>query len=686
MLQRFFTRVGTLLKSRGTGAFLLASIILGFLVGVAAAVLVLLIGLVEGVTEWFDGWWDLGRWLWLVVIPIGLFASWWINRKFGPGISGGGVTETMVGLTLNNGYLPTRAVPAKTVATAATLGTGGSGGREGPIVLIGAALGSSFGRYGRFGQDQIRSLLAAGAGAGIGASFNAPIAGMLFALEVILGSFAIRHLNAVVIASVVAAVTTQQIIGEERLLTSRSHELGDPKQLVLFAVLALVAVVFGLLFLKVIDVVGRIRARARFTPWLIPLVAGVIVAAIGLAAPESLGTGQDFLNELLRLPDGGDYVWYALFAIAGAKILTTVVTRSGGGSAGTFMPALVIGGALGSGFAILVQPVWGFSELDAGAFAVVGMAASVSATARAPLTAVILVFEVTGDYGLVLPLMLAAALGTFLGDKLHPDSAYIAPLTKRGIHLPRNEDIDLLDTVTVREVMSAADTVATPSMSLAFAVDRLNATRHHGIPVVDDRRRLAGIITLTDIADAGGPSEDVTVGEAMTKSPIVVTADQPVSSALARMAAFGIGRMPVVAEDDPTRIVGMFRRESVVRAYHHALGTATGRELYRERVRLRTDPGAAFFDVPIRRGSPLAGVRVRDVAWPVDATVVSVRRGASVLIPHGDTTLDVGDSLTAFGSGTAREELAHLAEPLEEPTAEWRHPLLDTHPDREFED
>jgi CIC family chloride channel protein len=503
---------------------------------------------------------------------------------------------------------------------------------------------------------------------------------MLFALEVILGSFAIRHLNSVVIASVVAAVTTQVLVGEERILTSPAHELNDPKQLLLFVGLALFAVAFGLFFLKVTDAVRTARSQTRLRPWAIPVVAGVAVAIVGLVLPDTLGTGQDFLSDLLRLQDAGDHVWWALLAVGAGKAVTNALTKVGGGSAGTFMPSLVIGGAVGAGFAILVDPLWTFSDIDPGAFAVVGMAATFAAVARAPLTSVVIVFEVTGDYGLVLPLMLGAALATFLGDRFHPDSEYTAPLTKRGIHLPSNEDIDLLDTVTVREVMSACDTVVAPDVDLESLERLLTQTRHHGIPVVDDAGRLAGVVTVSDIESAGGPRTDRTVAEAMSSQPITVTADQPVSAALARMAALGVGRMPVVAEDDAHRIVGMFRRESVVRAYHHALGTATGRELYRERVRQRTDPGSTFFEVPLLGGSPVAGKRVRELDWPASATLVSVRRGSSVLIPHGETELEVGDTLTAFGTGTAREELSHLLEPAEDPTSEWKHPLLGDEP------
>lgn len=639
-----------------------ASLVVGFLVGLGAALLVWGIQEVDALVTWLADAFGVQRWVVLAAVPAGMLASWALNERFGPGVSGGGVTETMLGVSLEAGYLPTRLIPSKILATAATIGTGGSGGREGPIVLIGGAIGSSFARYTRFGQDQIRSLVAAGAGAGIGASFNAPIAGMMFALEVILGSFAIRHLNAVVIVSVVAAVTVRVLVGEEQFLSGPAHRLDDPRQLVLYAVLALLAVGFGIFYLKVLDATERAGLPRRVPRWLRPILGGVAVAAIGVALPDTLGTGQAFLGRLLRLEDGADLVWWVLLVVAASKAVSASLTHSWGGSVGSFMPSMVVGGAMGAGFALLVAPAWTLSEINPGAFAVVGMAATLSAVARSPLTAVILVFEVTGDYGLVLPLMLAASLATFLTDRIVPDNAYELPLRRKGIHLPTVEDIDLLDTVLVGDVMSQVR-IARPDMTLRELDELLEAGHHHGLPVVDDGR-LVGIVTLTDLERMGGPSDDVTVAEAMTRRPITVTPTMPVSSALARMAALGIGRMPVVDEHDPQRLVGMFRRSSVVEAYHHALGATTGRHLYRERLKLRTLPGTTFFELPVRRGSPLAGKAVREVHWPEGATLVSVRRGPSVIIPHGNTQLRVGDLLTVFGTGNAREQLAALLEPV----------------------
>ncbi len=670
-MPRFRHWISHVFTQRGTAAFLLAAFVLGVLVGLGAAILVWTIKYsheIFGTVDDLLGW---GKWFLLLAIPVALLIAWGLDRRFGPGVASGGVTETMVAAGLHGGYMPTRLIPSKIIATAATLGAGGSGGREGPIALIGGAIGSSFSRYTGFGQDHVRSLVAAGAGAGIGASFNAPIAGMLFAMEVILRSFSVRHLNAIVITSVIAAVTTHLLVGQESILTSPAHELHDPRQLILFAALALVAVLFGVLFLRVLDKTSGFRLPARLPGWLIPVGAGIGVAAIGIAEPLALGTGQRYLSDLLAATSDTELIWWSLFLLAVMKIVATSLTRAGGGSVGTFMAALFIGGSIGAGFANLVDPVWTLSRIDPGAFAVVGMAATFAAVARAPLTSVIIVFEITGDYGLVLPLMLGAALATFLGDRLHADSAYTIALTRAGIHLPTMQDIDLLDTVDVGDVMTITDETAHPSMTLVELAEMLDRHHHHGLPVVE-KGELIGVVGLSDLEGADGDPSELTVGDVMTTKPITTTPGMPVSAALARMASFGLGRLPVVDDADPTHLVGMFRRESVVRAYHHALGTATGRELYRERVRLRSQPDAAFFESTVVTASPIANQAIRDIPWPEGAILVSIRRGTKVLIPHGNTRVEPGDRLTFFGTGDARIDAGHLMEPTKLPDHDWR--------------
>lgn len=658
------TKLRQAANSRGQTAFMAAALAIGFLVGLAVVVLVLLVDGASEFTEWVHEKVGNSDVEFFLTLPLGLFVAWALARRFSRNIESGGVTETISAVGLRAGYLSTRTIFPKLASTAATLGGGGSGGREGPIVMIGAAIGSSLSRYTRFSEDRIRSLVAAGAGAGIGATFNAPIAGMLFAMEVILGNLAIRHLNAVVVASVVAAVTTHTLVGEEQILSSPGGSFDDPRELLLYLLLGLIAVGAGLLFVQILTWVSDLKERYEWPDWTRPLTAGVVIAAIALVDDRALGTGQSFLSGLMRIGDTDsiDLVLWTLPVLAVLKMVTNALTRSAGGSAGTFMPSLFIGGVLGTALVMIVQPIWVFSDLQPGSYAMVGMAATFAAVARAPLTSIIMVFEITGNYSLVLPLMLAASVASFIADRVHQDSVYTMPLTRAGVHLVGTEDVDLLDTVTVGEVMTLLEDTLQPGMTVSEAASFLDESRHHGMPVVERDGSLAGVLTLIDVALAEGDPDEALVKDAMTSRPITVTPTMPVSSALARMAALGVGRLPVVDDNDPRKLVGMFRRDSVVAAYHHALGASTDRHLYRQRLRQRVQPGATFYEVPVPPGSAAAGRRVRELDWPEEAVLVSIRRDAAVIIPHGDTVIRVNDTITAFGHGDSRVAVAIVLE------------------------
>lgn len=676
MLTRLFKRtekggVDTALSATGdTAAFLGVSVIVGVLVGVAAAVL---IWATEGVADgfhWLNATFGGGRYFILFSVPAGLWAAYTLSKRFAPDTIGDGVPEATAALALHSGYLPTRSLFFKVVATALSIGGGGSAGREGPMVQIGATIGSSVARHSRLTEDQVRSLVAAGAGAAIGAAFNAPIAGMLFAMEVILGNFATRHLSSVVVASVAAAVTARTLVGVEVALRAPIYNLNDPRELFLYAILGLLVVPVAWAFLKLLDRAERPPEWLAQRSWLRPVTFGLIVAALGLLEPDILGTGQEFINGVLRASTGGEFVWYTLLAIVILKVAATSITLSSGGSGGAFFPSLFIGATLGASFALFVAPIWGFSDLRPGAFAVVGMAATFAAVGRAPLTAILIVFEVTGlEYGLVLPLMLTATLATTVVDRIHPESAYTMPLVRRGIRLVRTTEVDLLDTVTVRQVMAPPRSVP-PTFTLDEASAVFDQYRHHGLPVVENGR-LLGILTITDIVRARDAGDKPTAGSAMTTRPVTVTPDTHVSVALERMAVLGVGRLPVVANDNPKTLVGIFGRDGAVQAYHIGLASSTGQSLDRQRFRQRTDPGASFFDFRIPPGSVADRQPLREVPWPEGCTLVSVRRGRNVMVPTGDTTLIAGDVITAFGTTGGRSRvIERLNATADEPTAE----------------
>ncbi|MDP2624510.1 MAG: chloride channel protein, partial [Actinomycetota bacterium] len=520
MLRRLWTLLRTAMQRRGTAVFLALAVAVGVVVGLAAATL---IGALEGLgraIEWAGESLDAPRAIFLASIPLGLLTAWAIARRFAPEVEGDGVPEAAAALAVRSGYLPTRSAPFKILVTSLTIGSGGSAGREGPIVQVGSSIGSSIARHTGLGEDRVRSLVAAGAGAAIGASFNAPIAGMLFAMEVILGNFAIRHLNAVVVASVAAAVTTRSIVGEDLILRAFPHRVRDPRELALYAILGVLAALVGWLFLRAINGVDSLPKPRR--AWITPVVLGLLVAGVGLVEPRVLGTGQGYVLGLLNLLSTESIVWYAVLGICAAKVLATALTLGSGGSGGAFMPSLFIGAALGAGFADLIAPVWSVSTLEPGSFAVVGMAATFAAVARAPLTSILIVFEITQDYGLVLPLMLAASLATFLGDRVHRDSVYSMALRKMGIRPTRRTEVDLLDTVTVAEIVEREPVVTGSAVTTAEAQGLMDRHRLHGLPVVDDGR-LVGVITVSDIVRTGGPSDSVVVSEAMTPRPVTVT-------------------------------------------------------------------------------------------------------------------------------------------------------------------
>jgi CIC family chloride channel protein len=333
------------------------------------------------------------------------------------------------------------------------------------------------------------------------------------------------------------------------------------------------------------------------------------------------------------------------------------------------MPSLFMGAAVGTGYAALVQEAWP-STLEPSAFAVVGMAAMFAVVARAPLTAILMVFEVTGarDYQLILPLMLTATLGTFLADRFHNDSVYTLILRHKGMKVRKSGEVDLLDTITVGSVMTVTPSICQSQELVGDVEERMHASRSHGMPVVDGAR-LVGVVTLSDIARAEDKAS--TVAEVMTQRPATVVPSTPVSMALERMAVLGVGRLPVVAEEHADRLVGLFRREEAVRAYHEALTAGAVAEMSRARLAQRTHPGAGFYEFRIPPGSIADGKAIRDVAWPEGSTLVSIRRERDVTVPNGGTILASGDVVTAFGTASSKTVLIErLNAGADEPTAE----------------
>lgn len=657
---RLFRGLSQFFRRGGTPTLMVLAGLVGVGAGLGAFVLIKAIDLVASGASVIEGY--LGRAWPLVALPVAIWLTSRLIARFAPEVAGHGVPQIIASVAVRGGHIRARVAGLKTVATALTIGAGGSAGREGSIAQIGSSIGSWVARTARLGEDDVRVLVAAGAGAGISATFNAPIAGMFFAMEVILREFHVRHVHTVVVASVAGAVVSRTLVGEGLTFNVTPYALEDPKQLLLYGLLGLATVAMAWLFLTALDWF-EIKP-GKLPSWTRPLALATVAALLGVVRPEVLGSGQTFVNELLR-NDIQTAAWL-LGLLAVMKAIATAATLGGRGSGGIFMPSLFIGAATGSAFAKLVAPLWEWSTVQPGSYALIGMAATFAAVARAPLTSILIVFEITGDYGLVLPLMIATAVSTILAGRVRPESAYQAPLTRMGIHPAHVGVTDLLDTISVGDVVDPEVITVEPGISLGVVQGLLQRNRLHGVPVVADGR-LVGLIAESDIVRAGGPSDQVRAGDAMTPNPATVTPETPVSEALERMAALGVGRLPVVDSYDATRLVGVFRRQDVIAAYHQALGATARHGGLGDRLQARTQPGAHFFEVEVPSGSPADGRLVKEFPWPEGCLLVSINRGADLLVPTGNSVLQAGDAITAFGGDGPKDRLAERLAVMAQP-------------------
>ncbi|MEX2328265.1 MAG: chloride channel protein, partial [Nitriliruptoraceae bacterium] len=633
------------------GVMLLLAAATGLGTGVFAWLLLSLIELVVH-TAWSD---PLPRWQIVAVPTLGALVVGLLTARLVPEARGGGVVTTMESLALRGGRLRARVPLAATATTGVALGTGSSGGPEGPIVLIGGAIGSLLARLVPVGEDRTRSLVAAGAAAGIGASFNAPIGGMLFAIELLLGGMRrAGSLQVVVVAAVVASVTARQLVGEA--LTFRPTfglGLAAPRELLLYAALGAAAAVAAAGFRNGLRISRRVFSRVETfvgRPLSVAL-GGLCVGLIALVFPQVLGDGSslpaidgrsDPIQAMLEGELGAGWIGAGLLlALAVAKILATSASKGPGTSVGIFAPTLFTGAALGGAFGLVAAELFG-PEVQPAAFALVGMAAVFAATARAPLTAILIVFELTGSYGLVLPLMVAVGVAISVEEIRGTSSIYVEDLREKGILYGTTEDLDVLQTVEVSEVMTPDHPTVHESMLVSELDPYFHATGSHGFAVVDDDGRLVGMVSRADVEREGR-----TVGEVCTRRVVTVAPDDPVFRGVRRMASLDVGRIPVV---DPRtrRVLGMLRRADVVTAYQRGIERSVGAQQRGQAGRLRDLTGVRFVEFVLDDRAAAVGQSVAEVTWPPRTVVASVRRRGQVVVPTGDTRFEVGDELTVL--------------------------------------
>ncbi len=483
---------------------------------------------------------------------------------------GHGVPEVMEAVTLKGGVIRKRVVFVKSLASAITIGSGGSAGREGPIVQIGSAIGSTLGQILKVSVDRMRTLVACGAAAGIAATFNAPIAGAMFALEIILGDFGIAAFTPIVVSSVLATVISRVYLGAFPAFIVPQYTMVSLWEIPIYVLLGIIAGFVGVFFTTFLYKAEDFFDAVKIPDYLKASIGGVLVGLIGVYFPHVYGVGYDSITLALL----GQLSWGMLLGLAFIKILATSITIGSGGSGGIFAPSLFIGSMAGGVFGYFVHMLFPSVTSSIGAYSLVGMGAIVSATTHGPITAIMILFEMTGDYKIILPLMLSCIIATVVASQLKRDSIYTLKLARRGVDIRAGKEINILKSLTVKEAMTQEVVTIPSNMPLKKLVKFTLASKHSSFPLVDDEGLLSGIVTFQDFKEVffeEGLGDLVVAKELSPPKVITITKKENLDDALVKIGMKNIEQIPVVDENNPRKIIGILSRRDIFAAYNKAL-------------------------------------------------------------------------------------------------------------------
>lgn len=494
-----------------------------------------------------------------------------IIRFFAPEAGGHGVPEVIRAVAERNGLMRKRVVLTKSVASALTISSGGSAGREGPIIQIGAALASAFGQLVHVPPRQMRILAGCGAAAGIAATFNAPIAGTLFAVEVILGEFGILQISPIVIAAVISTVVARGAWGNEPVFHAQAFTLVSGFELVLYAGLGILCGLVAALFKQSMIRSELIFERLRRVPaWLKPALGGALTACIGVGLPAVYGDGYSTVNAALR--DG--LPWITLGLLLALKMAATVFTLGSGGSGGVFAPSLFIGAMAGG----LVGQITHWIPAPAGSpasYALVGMGGLVAGAMHAPITAMIMIFELTGTYSIILPLMAVCSISTLISSRLQRESIYTWSLARRGVDLFRGRSLDIFQRHPIRATLRTDFTCVPPTMPADQVLEQLLTGAHDTLYVTTPERRLLGVIHLAALKSVLLKREALRHGvlalDLADEHTPICTPDEELRIGMSRFGHSGLSELPVVDAPESRVLVGVLRHRDVVAVYNQEI-------------------------------------------------------------------------------------------------------------------
>lgn len=511
---------------------------------------------------------DLVDWIpWVIAIPtLGALGAG-ILLTLVPGARGSGIPQVKLAYATKTYRLRFRDAVGKFLIGTLQIGTGSSLGREGPTVQICSGVATGMGKLAGISAQNLKLLLPVGTAAGIAAAFNSPIAAVTFTIEEIIGQLEQTLLTGVIVAAALAAVVARSLNGDNPVFKiPQGYGLDHPSSLVTYVLLGIAAALISVAFTDALLWVRSKFSTSRVPVWARPSIGGLIAGGLAVAAMASLGvagvTGGGYASLIEAL--SGTFTVETLLVLGAIKLVATVMSYSSGGAGGIFAPTLFIGAMLGGAFGALDVELFGHHHSELGAFALVGMGAVFAGTIRAPITSVLIIIEMTGGYGLTLPLMISNMSAYAIARRLRPLQIYEALLVQDG-HAPHAPRVETLDGVTLDRIELEPDPhTLSPADPASLVVQQIaSAGRQEVFPVVDGERRLVGLITLDDIAQLAAESdlEGLVCAADLMRPATSVRPHEQVQRALDKMRELGVRQLPVLDLED--RVAGLIDEASV---------------------------------------------------------------------------------------------------------------------------
>lgn len=478
---------------------------------------------------------------------------------------GYGVPEVMESVALRSGFIRKRVLVIKSVASAICIGTGGSVGSVGPIIQIGSSLGSFIGQVLKISVDRMRTLVGCGAAAAVAAIFNAPLAGSMFAIEIMLGDFGVATFSPIIISSVTATAVTRFINGNAAIVSIPAFEWASPWELLFYAPLGILCALAVVCFVKILYLVEDLFGKFRFPEYLKPGLGGLLLGILSLFYPHVLGVGFDIIELALlqQLP------WALMLILLFYKITATSISLGSGGSGGIYAPCLFIGAMTGGVFGSLLQGLVPDVTASMSAYATVGMGALVGAAIHGPFTAILMLFEMTGDVTIILPTAIACLTSSFIMGKLTSESIYTLKLLRRGVDIRSGRDVNLLKSIQVQDVMKPDIESISSDSSLSEVFQRVSNSRYNNFPVVGKDGQVSGIIYYDDYRDVvidEDTCRDIRVEDLVTPIDVITVKDH-LYDALELMMHRDVSILPVVATSQKHELRGILTYDDIIFEY-----------------------------------------------------------------------------------------------------------------------